>query len=86
MRLCAECTQNPQAWVEVTAPPGRCSECGQPFDMQGRPIPDATVTCPVHDPILASCPHAETDARAVPVPTPSWLDDPSSEARVGGRS
>ena len=54
--------------------------------MQGRPIPDATVTCPVHDPILASCPHAETDARAVPVPTPSWLDDPPSEDRVGGRT
>ena len=51
-----------------------------PFDIQGRPIPDPAVTCPVHDPILASCPHAATDARAVPVPTPSWLDDPPSGA------
>lgn len=75
MRLCAECRRNPQAWVAVTAPPGRCSECGKPFDMQGMPIPDEGVTCPVHDPILASCPHAEADTRAVPGPTPSWLDD-----------
>lgn len=75
VRLCAECRQNPQAWVGVTAPPGRCSECGQPFDMQGVPIADEEVTCPVHDPILASCPHSEPDTRADAVPTPSWLDD-----------
>ncbi len=77
MRVCAECSQTPQAWVEVTAPPGRCSECGRPFDMQGMPIADEGVTCPVHDPILADCPHSEVDARTAPAPTPSWLDDGS---------
>lgn len=75
MRLCAQCHQNPQAWAGVTAPPGRCSECGRPFDLQGRPISDDAVTCPVHDPILASCPHSGADPAAVPGPSPSWLDE-----------
>jgi len=75
MRLCAECNRSSEAWVNVTAPPGGCIECGRPFDLQGMPIPDERVTCPVHEPILASCPHTEADAQAVPVPTPSWLDD-----------
>jgi hypothetical protein len=39
------------------------------------PIADEGVTCPVHDPILATCPHSEADAGAVPLPSPSWLDD-----------
>ena len=83
MRRCAECSEYPQAWVDVTAPPGRCSECGQPFDLQGRPIPDEGVICPVHDPILAGCPHSEADAETVPVPPASWLDDGTSQGVSG---
>ena len=76
MRMCKQCTQSPDVWSHQTAPPGRCCECGRPFDIQGDPIPDENVTCPLHDPILASCPHPAT-ARAdeVPAPTPSWLAD-----------
>jgi len=73
--MCAECSRTPQAWAEVTAPPGRCSECGRPFDLQGMPIPDEGVTCPIHDPILAGCPHSEDDLAKDPAPTPSWLDE-----------
>jgi hypothetical protein len=38
------------------------------------PIEDEGVTCPVHDPILADCPHSDADGRPVPLPTASWLD------------
>jgi hypothetical protein len=75
MRLCVNCSPNPQSWGEATAPPGRCAGCGQPFDIQGVPIADEAVSCPVHHPILASCPHAEADARAVAVASPSWLGE-----------
>ncbi len=64
--------------MDATAPPGRCSECGRPFDIEGMPIADERVACPVHDPILASCPHSEVDTQAAPVPSPSWLDDGTS--------
>ena len=79
VRLCAECSPNPQAWAEVTAPPGRCSECDRPFDLSGMPINDDRMTCPFHDPILASCPHAEADVRVDAIPTPSWLDEAPSQ-------
>ena len=76
MRMCSECTPSPDVWSNQTAPPGRCSECGRSFDIQGQPIVDEAVTCPLHDPILASCPHPAT-ARAdeVPAPAASWLPD-----------
>ncbi len=74
VRLCAPCTPNPQTWNDTTAPPGRCSQCGRPFDIQGMPIEDEAVTCPVHDPILADCPHSDADGQPVPLPTASWLD------------
>ena len=79
VRLCAPCNPNPQAWND-TAPPGQCSECGRPFDIQGRPIADEGVTCPVHDPIVADCPHSEAEAQSVPLPAASWLDNPTADA------
>ncbi len=81
MRLCTECTQSSEAWSQQTAPPGRCSECGRAFDVQGTPVPDESVTCPFHEPILASCPH--TSAEDAPAPAASWLVDATPE---GGRA
>ena len=72
MRLCTECTQKSEPWSE-TAPPGRCGECGRPFDVQGMPILDESVTCPIHEPILASCPHSDADREEAPTPALSWL-------------
>lgn len=84
MRLCTRCTPTPETWSEQTAPPGRCGECGRPFDVYGTPIEDEGVTCPVHDPILASCPHADADPDEVPVPAVSWLPDTGGgRARTG---
>lgn len=76
MRLCTQCTPSSEAWSGQTAPPGRCSDCGRAFDIQGVPIQDESVTCPVHTPILASCPHpgAGVEAQA---PAASWLADGS---------
>ena len=74
VRLCAPCNPNPGAW-DATAPPGRCSQCGRPFDIQGRPIEDEAITCPHHDPILADCPHSDVDVESVSFPSASWLDD-----------
>ncbi len=74
MRLCTQCTSSTETWSGQTAPPGRCSECGRAFDIQGVPIPDESVTCPLHAPILASCPHPSTDdAVDAPAPAASWL-------------
>lgn len=76
MRLCTHCTPSSETWSGTTAPPGRCGECGQAFDIQGVPIRDERVTCPVHAPILASCPHPSAgDADDAPTPTASWLAD-----------
>ncbi len=75
MRLCAECTQNSEAWSHETAPPGRCSECGRAFDVQGMPIKDESVSCPIHLPILASCPHTSDETDEAPAPAASWLGD-----------
>ena len=76
MRLCSQCTSSPELWTQQTAPPGRCSECGRGFDIQGAPIADESVRCPVHDPILASCPHENADD--APTPAASWLVDDTS--------
>jgi hypothetical protein len=73
MRQCRRCTSSSDTWSSQTAPPGRCSECGRAFDIQGDPIPDENVTCPVHTPILASCPHPNADE--APSPPASWLVD-----------
>jgi len=73
MRLCTECTQSSEAWSHETAPPGRCSECGRAFDVQGAPIQDESVTCPIHEPILASCPHTSAEMDEAPRPAASWL-------------
>jgi hypothetical protein len=78
MRLCTECTQKSEPWSE-TAPPGRCGECGRAFDVQGLPILDESVTCPIHEPILASCPHSSADTEA-PAPAASWLVDETETA------
>lgn len=79
MRLCTQCTPSSDTWSDQTAPPGRCSECGRAFDIQGVPIPDESVTCPVHAPILASCPHPDTgDGVGAPAPAASWLADGTS--------
>ena len=76
MRLCTQCTPSTEAWSGQTAPPGRCSQCGRAFDIQGAPIQDESVTCPVHTPILASCPHPSAgDGVDVPDPAASWLAD-----------
>jgi len=77
MRMCTECSSDPKRWSRQTAPPGRCGECGRAFDLQGNPILDEGVTCPVHEPILASCPHTGADATAAPAPEPSWLAGPA---------
>ena len=84
MRLCTECTRNSEAWSHQTAPPGRCSECGRAFDMQGMPIQDESVTCPIHEPILASCPHTSADTDEAPAPAASWLVDEASTPGGGG--
>ena len=84
MRLCTECTKNSDAWSHETAPPGRCSECGRAFDVQGMPVQDDSVTCPIHEPILASCPHEAAQAGEVPTPAASWLVD-GSGTTAGGR-
>ena len=82
MRLCTECTRNSEAWSHQTAPPGRCSECGRAFDVQGMPIRDESVTCPIHQPILASCPHTSAERDEAPAPAASWLaDEPSGTER-----
>jgi len=73
MRQCSQCSSSPEAWSSQTAPPGRCSECGRPFDIQGMPILDESVTCLVHDPIRASCPHPAADVKGTPEPAASWL-------------
>ena len=79
MRQCSRCTPSSDTWSSQTAPPGRCSECGRAFDIQGEPIRDENVTCPVHHPILASCPHSDADDLVeAHTPTPSWLADPPS--------
>lgn len=76
MRMCSHCTPSTDTWTHQTAPPGRCSECGRAFDIQGVPIQDESVTCPVHTPILASCPHPPAgDGVDVPEPVASWLPD-----------
>ncbi len=85
MRLCTECTQSSEAWSQ-TAPPGRCSECGRPFDVQGMPILDESVTCPIHEPILASCPHSDADAEEAPTPTLSWLAPEAAGSSADGRA
>jgi len=85
MRLCTECTRNSEAWSHQTAPPGRCSECGRAFDVQGMPIRDESVTCPVHEPILASCPHSNADTE-VPAPGASWLVDETGSAGTAGHA
>jgi hypothetical protein len=76
MRLCSHCTSSTDSWNDKTAPPGRCSECGRAFDIQGLPVLDESITCPLHDPILASCPHP-SDGHGVDAPAPaaSWLAD-----------
>jgi len=74
MRLCRQCTDNSETWSDQTAPPGRCAECGRAFDLEGTPIRDESVTCPIHDPILASCPHPN-DTEQAPAPAASWLAD-----------
>jgi len=75
MRLCTQCNEDPQAWGNHTAPAGRCGECGRTFDVHGDPIPDENVACPVHDPVLASCPHTRAEALEVPASASSWLPD-----------
>ena len=86
MRLCTQCTPNSDTWSQQTAPPGRCSECGRAFDVQGAPIEDESLTCPVHEPILASCPHGSADADEVPAPAASWIavDTPTTTAGAHG--
>ena len=83
MRQCTQCIRDSEAWSQ-TAPPGRCSECGRAFDMQGMPIQDESVTCPIHEPILASCPHAGADTDDAPVA--SWLVDETGTTGSSGQA
>ena len=83
MRLCTECTENSEAWSHGTAPPGRCGECGRAFDVQGVPIADESVTCPLHEPILASCPHTSEERDVAPAPAVSWLAEDTGSAGGG---
>jgi len=83
MRLCTECTQSTEAWTHHTAPPGRCSQCGRAFDLQGAPLQDESVTCPFHEPILASCPHTSAEADEAPSPAASWLVQDPGTTEVG---
>ena len=83
MRLCTECTESAEAWSHHTAPPGRCSECGRAFDLQGVPLQDESVTCPIHEPILASCPHTSAEPDEAPAPIASWLVEDPVTIEVG---
>ena len=84
MRLCTECTRNSEAWSHQTAPRDG-SECGRAFDMQGMPIQDESVTCPIHEPISSRAAHtrAPTPTRC-PHPPGLGLVDETGTAGGGG--
>ncbi len=67
--ICAPC------WQKAERPPpeepdyaqiGFCVTCGYFYDCNGSRILDITVTCPVHSPIKASCPHSLSLRRPPP--------------------
>ena len=83
MRLCSECIQDSETWSHQTAPPGRCGQCGRAFDVQGMPLHDESITCPIHNPILASCPHTSADTDDASTPAVSWLVDEADRLEGG---
>lgn len=56
-RICGPCEHEGRpGWR--TPERGWCPACGFFFDEYGMRLLEPWITCPVHDPIMATCPHS----------------------------
>jgi hypothetical protein len=59
--ICALCSPPPIDALDAGSEPiGYCTSCNYFFDRHGMRILDITVTCPVHDTIISTCPHSRS--------------------------